>query len=124
MLLADLSHSSYSSLEAVQLDFLTHTLQPYISLIESEFNRKLLTAKDVNYYIDLDQNYLLKSDKQSTATYLQTLTSAGIMSLNEARGVLNLQPIEGGGGDKHVIAYTDIAQNTINGEPTTAASDK
>lgn len=112
VLLADLSHSSYSTLEAVQLDFLTHTLQPYISMIESEFNRKLLSLSETNLYIDLDETYLLKSDKQSTASYLQTLTNAGIMSINEARQVLNLQPVEG--GDKHVIAYTKIDDNTIN----------
>ena len=70
VLLADLSHSSYSTLEAVQLDFLTHTLQPYISMIESEFNRKLLSLSETNLYIDLDETYLLKSDKQSTASYL------------------------------------------------------
>ena len=34
------------------------------------------------------------------------------MSINEARQVLNLQPVEG--GDKHVIAYTKIDDNTIN----------
>ena len=84
-------------------------------MIESEFNRKLLSTKDVNLYIDLDETYLLKSDKQSTASYLQTLTNAGIMSINEARQVLNLQPVEG--GDKHVIAYTKIDDNTINEQP-------
>ena len=41
-LLMDLSHSNYNTLEAAQLDFVTHTLQPYISTLEEEFNRKLI----------------------------------------------------------------------------------
>lgn len=39
VLLGDLSHASYSTIEAVQNEFLLHTLQPYITMIENEFNR-------------------------------------------------------------------------------------
>ena len=110
VLLQDLSHSSYSTIEASQLEFLSHTLLPYISLIESELNRKLA---DENVYIDLDETYLMTTDKQAQANYLHTLLSAGIISINEARKMINLGEIEG--GDKHIIAYTDINQNTIEG---------
>lgn len=109
VLLQDLSHSSYSTIEAAQLEFLTHTLLPYISLIEAELNRKL--GND-SIYIDLDETYLMTTDRQAKANYIKTLISSGVICINEGREMLGLSPIEG--GDKHIIAYTNINDNTIN----------
>ena len=47
VLLMDLSHSSYSTLEASQLEFLTHTLQTYVEILQDEFNRKLAPEGEV-----------------------------------------------------------------------------
>ena len=112
VLLGDLSKSSYNTIEAANLEFVSHTLLPYISLIECEFNRKLLKQSErAVYSIDLDENYLLRTDKTSTANYLSTLVAGGILSINEARNQLGFGEIEG--GDSHIIAYTDINQNKI-----------
>ena len=116
VLLGDLSNSSYNTIEAVQLDFLTHTLLPYISVFECEFNRKLVKPSQTNVVIDLDESYLLRTDKTSMSTYLNTLVSGGIMTVNEARLKLGLEPMDG--GDKLIVAYTDIQQNTINDTET------
>lgn len=109
VLLQDLSHSSYSTIEAAQLEFLSHTLLPFISLFENEFNRKL---SDGTFFIDLDEKYLMTTDKQAEANYIKTLVSCGVICVNEGRKMIGLSPIEG--GNKHFIAYTDIDQNTIN----------
>lgn len=111
VLLQDLSHSSYSTIEASQLEFLIHTLLPYISLIESEFNRKL--GED-GIIIDLDEKYLMSADKNTEANYIKNLISSGVICVNEGRRMLGFGPIEG--GDKHIIAYTNIDNNTINKE--------
>lgn len=115
VLLQDLSHSSYSTIEASQLEYIVHTLSPYIALIEDEFNRKLLDADE--YFIDLDENYLMKADKTTTANYLKTLTTSGILCINEARYQLGYGPIEG--GDKHIIPFTDLNKNSVEGQETT-----
>lgn len=114
VLLGDLSHSSYSTIEAAQMEFVVHTLAPLIELIQDEFNRKLCTNQDV--IIDIDEDHILKADKSATASYLQTLTSAGILSINEARHQLGYEPIEG--GDKHIIPYTNLDQNSIEDHAT------
>ena len=112
VLLGDLSHTSYNTIEAIQQDFLTHTLQPYITMVEREFNRKLLKpSEQANLYIDLDETYLLKSDKTATAGYYSSLINNGVLSVNEVRKELGYSEVEG--LDKHIIAYTDINQNTI-----------
>ena len=111
VLLGDLSHSSYSTIEASLLEFVTHTLYPYITLIENELKRKLIKPSEKNLYIDLDAGFILKSDKTSQANYLNTLKQAGIITTNEAREQLGLNPVEG--GDKLMVAYSDVNQNTV-----------
>lgn len=111
VLLGDLSHSSYSTIEASLLEFVTHTLYPYITLIENELKRKLIKPSEKNLYIDLDAGFILKSDKNSQANYLSTLVSSGIMTRNEAREQLGLNAMEG--ADELIIPFTNIAQNTV-----------
>lgn len=111
VLLGDLSHSSYSTIEASLLEFVTHTLYPYIILIEEELNRKLIKPSEKNLYVDLDAQFILKSDKTSQANYLASLVKNGIMTINEARVQVGLNPMEG--GDKLIIPFTDLSQNTI-----------
>lgn len=113
-LLGDLSHTQYGSVEAAQADFIAHTLLPLISMIQDEFNKKLLKPSEkTSLTIDLDEDHIYLSDKSSTANYLSTLTNAGIMTINEARHIIGLQPVEG--GDENRIPYTDANQNLISG---------
>lgn len=113
VLLGDLSHSSsYNTIEATQNQFLLHTLQPYIVMIEQEFSRKLLKPSESNLEINLDETALMKTDKTALASYYSTLIDKGILCINEVRKELGYSQIDG--GDKHIIAYTDINQNTIN----------
>lgn len=120
ILLGDLSHSGYNSIEATQQQFLINTLQPYITMLESEFNRKLLKPSEANLSINLDETYLLRTDKTAQASYYNTLLSSGVLCINEVRREMGLSPIEG--GDKHIIAYSKIEDNTIN--QTSETSDE
>jgi len=113
ILLGDNSGASFSTIEAANIEFVSHTLQPYITMIEDEFNRKLVKPSErETIYLDIDEKYLLKGDMNTTASYLSTLTSSGIMSINEARQHLGLKPVEG--GDDCAIPYTKIEDNKIN----------
>ena len=113
LLLGDTQGASYSSLEDANREFIFHTLSPYVTLIEEEFNRKLVLPSEMGHIlIDLDEKYLLKGDMKSTSEYLSKLTTSGILTINEARAYLDLKPVEG--GDEVHIPYTDVSQNTIN----------
>ena len=109
VLLQDLSHSSYNTIEAANLEFVQHTLMPYIMLIEEEFNRKLMFTNDI--YIDIDENTLLKGDKSTMANYIRTLKDGGVVTTNEARDMIDMNPIEG--GDEVIIPFTNIESNTV-----------
>ena len=121
-LIGDLSHTQYGSVEAAQADFIAHTLLPLISMIQDEMNKKLLKNSEKNtIYIDLDEDHIYLSDKSSTANYLSTLTNSGIMTINEARHVIGLQPVEG--GDENRIPYSDVNQNTIGAKKSNDEED-
>ena len=114
-MLYDLTHGNYNSVEAANLQFLTQTLIPYITIIENEFNKKLISERNV--YIDLDERELLRTDMNSSAEYYTKLVAGGIITVNEARENLGFNKVEG--GDELTIAYTDISQNSITGNGNT-----
>lgn len=97
----DLSHSSYSTVEATNISFLSTTLQPILTKIELEFKRKLFADHD-KIDIRFDVAELLRTDKASQSDYYQKMILNGVMSINEVRKELNLIPVEG--GDVNFIA--------------------
>ena len=89
------------------------TLKPYIKLIEEEFNRKLLKPlSESNLYLEFDTTNCIKYNDIEIANYYSILLDKGILCINEVRKKLGYNAIDG--GDKHILAYTDIEQNTIN----------
>lgn len=114
ILVGDLSHTSFSTIEAVQNEFLTHTLAPYISMFEDELNRKLVTQD--NIYINLDETAILRTDKQQLATYYNTLLNSGVLSINEVRKELGYNEVEG--LDEHHIPYNSTAQSALGNNLT------
>ena len=101
---------AYNSLSQAQQEFLIRTVQPYITMLEQE-----LTAK-LHEKINLNENEMLRLTTAERAEYINKLLTNGVISINEARAELDLEPIAG--GDKHIIAYTKVEDNTINNEET------
>ena len=93
----DLSRSSYSTVEATELAFLTDTLAPLLEKIELEFERKLYKPSEKDYIdVRFDTATLLRADKQSLANYYNTLFNIGVVSVNDIRKELDMQSVEGG----------------------------
>lgn len=98
----DLSKSSYSTVEATNLSFLTDTLSPLLEKIELEFERKIYKPSEKESIdVRFDTSRLLRADKQSLANYYSTLFNIGVVSLNEIRKELDLASVEG--GDNHFV---------------------
>lgn len=89
------------------------TLMPYVKMIEEEFNRKLIKPlSEHSLYIEFDTKNCIRYNDTEIASYYASLLDKGILCINEVRKELGYNPIEG--GDKHIMAYTSIEQNTIN----------
>lgn len=98
----DLSKSSYSTVEATQLAFLTDTIAPLLEKFELEFERKLYKPSERNNIeVRFDTSVLLRADKTSLASYYNTLFQIGAVSINEIRKILDLPSVEN--GDNHFV---------------------
>lgn len=115
ILIGILTHSTNYTFEQARLEFLSNTIMSWLRMIEQEMTRKLLKPSESNLFIDLDETFMLKADKQTLMNYYTGLLSSGVLCINEARKELGYNPIEG--GDKHLIPYTDVAMNTVNQKP-------
>jgi HK97 family phage portal protein len=108
----DLSKSSYSTVEATQLSFLTDTLSPLLEKIELEFERKLfLPSEKSSIDVRFNTSALLRADKQSLATYYKELFNIGVISPNEIRKELDLSKIDN--GDNTYIQVNMASLNKI-----------
>lgn len=117
----DLSNSSYSTVEATQLAFLTDTLSPLLEKIELEFERKLYKPSEKNSIdVRFDTSVLLRADKSSLAAYYQTLFNIGVITPNEIRKQLDLEPLEN--GDKSFVQVNVMTlDNAVNNIPSNNA---
>lgn len=102
---------NFSNVEGIQSEFLVHTLQAWISLLECEFSNKLLLPSENDLQIIFETNEVLRTDKAAQSNYYKTMVDAGILSRNEVRAEIGYNSFEG--GDAHTIAYSDAAQNSL-----------
>lgn len=114
----DLSKSSYSTVEATNLSFLTDTLSPLLEKIELEFERKLYKPSEkANIDVRFDTSRILRADKQSLANYYSTLFNIGVVSCNEIRKEIDLPSVDG--GDSHFVQVNlATLQNANKLQPT------
>lgn len=108
----DLTKSSYSTVEATQLDFLNDTLRPIMEAIEQELNSKLFLGSMAGQFeVRFDTSSLLRADKTAQANYYRTLIFAGVLTPNEVRAEIDRDPIPG--GDKAYVQNNMVGLNDI-----------
>jgi HK97 family phage portal protein len=95
--LGDGESVSYNSLEQRNLAYLANCLMPWAVKMEQEFSTKLLGRNQRNQmFYRFDQQALLRMDMQTTVTSYGAAIASRIMSPNEARERLDLNPYDGG----------------------------
>ena len=97
LLLAKDGSNVYSNIESNGLAFIRHTLLPWIRRIEDGLTT-LLPGKQ---FVRLDTDEYARGDQLSRVRSFQVAISSGMMTPNEARAKLDLEPYEG--GDKFYI---------------------
>lgn len=97
-ILGDSDNSSYASEEQKNISFRTNVLGPISTAIEEESDLKLLTARErtQDFYHKVSDGALFRTEKSQTAAYISQLITARVLSPNEGREMLDLNPYEGG----------------------------
>ena len=97
LLLSKDGSNVYSNIESNGLAFVRHTLLPWIRRIEDQFS-SLLPGKQ---FVRLDTDEYARGDQLSRVRSFQVAISSGVMTPNEARAKMDLEPYDG--GDKFYI---------------------
>jgi HK97 family phage portal protein len=89
--------SNYKASEMSQIAFLTDTLQPVLTLIETEMQVKLIPKElDSMYRINFDIEPLLQTDLITHADYMAKTIASGVKDVNYWRKKNGQAPVENG----------------------------
>jgi HK97 family phage portal protein len=95
---------SYASVEMNGINFVTHTLRPYISKIEDGY-QKLLTGRA---FLKFNVDGLLRGDQASRYAAFSTGIQSGFLSINDIHRIDDMSPVEGGEAYRVPLANVDI----------------
>lgn len=96
-LIGDLDRATFSNIEHQSLNYVVHSLQPWLRRIEARANGWLLLAPDQpRYFAEFLVDGLLRGDIVSRYQAYATGRQWGWMSVNEIRQRENLNPIDEG----------------------------
>jgi HK97 family phage portal protein len=99
---------SYASVEQNAIQFVTHTLRPLVTKIESALTRLL----PGDAFLRFNMDGLLRGDSISRAQYHSTALQAGWETVNDVRRIEDLPPVEG--GDQIRVSLANIEVNAAS----------
>ena len=106
--LAELDRSTNNNIEHQGIEYVSHGLGPWRRRWEEAVHRCLLTPDERYHangrprmYAEFNVEAMLRGDLAAQTASWTALLEKGPLSINEVRGFLNLNPIEG--GDKHYV---------------------
>ncbi len=123
----DLKRATFSNIEHQAINYVVHTLDPWLVRIEQGIVKDLLLEEEKDqYFPKFNVDGLLRGDSESRMNAYTKGIANGIISVNDARRKENLPPISAEeGGDFHIVNGTfiklkDVGQqygvDTQNGE--------
>lgn len=104
----DLKRATFSNIEHQSIDFVVHTLDPWIVRIEQAIIKDLLVEEEQDiYFPKFNVDGLLRGDAASRMDAYTKGIANGIYSVNDVRRKENLPPLsEEEGGDLHIVNGT------------------
>ena len=86
-----------SSMESINMGFLTYAVNPMLVRYEQTITRKLLKPSERSLYRPkFSVEGLLRADSAGRAAFYNQMLQNGVMSRNEVRRLENLPPVDGG----------------------------
>lgn len=123
-MLNELDKATFSNIEHQSLEFVIHTLRPWIRRLELSMLRDLFTeAERARFYAEFKIDALLRGDTKTRYEAYGKAITDGWLSRNEVRGFENLNPQEG--LDEYLVPLNmaptngedmDTAQNLVRKE--------
>jgi HK97 family phage portal protein len=100
---------SYNSVEQQNINFVTHTLRPYIAKMEDAYSTLLPNGAFIRFNVD----GLLRGDFATRMNGYSIGSQAGFLSVNDIRGFEDLQPVDGGDVYRVPLANVDLGAASL-----------
>lgn len=112
--------TTYASAEQMFLHHLVHTLAPWYARIEQSIDMNLLTDKEreAGFYSDFVEEGLLRGSAVATKDVLLGYVNGGLLTPNEGRARLDMNPDSDPDSDKLRIPANIVGQDQINSQPS------
>ena len=95
-MLNELDKATFSNIEHQSMEFVMHTIRPWLVRIEQTANRDLLSSDEKRrYYVQHTVEGLLRGDTKARYEAYGSAITDGWMNRNEVRRLENLNPIDG-----------------------------
>lgn len=83
--LQSLGRSTNNNIEQQSIDFVTDTVVPNVERIEQQFKDKLFFDDEIDYFVDMDVDYLLRGQSDKRADYYAKRFQVGSITPNQIR---------------------------------------
>jgi HK97 family phage portal protein len=124
-MIGDLERATFSNIEHQQLEFVMHTLRPWLVRIEQELNRKLFPSSmdgtPGGMLCEFNVDGLLRGDVKSRSDYYVRGRQWGWLSVNDIRRLENMEPLDE--GDVYLQPMNMVAAGDTPDAGTDSGSD-
>jgi HK97 family phage portal protein len=100
---------SYASVEQNNINFVTHTLRPYVAKIEDAYSALLAEGAFIRFNVD----GLLRGDFATRMNGYSIGSQAGFLSVNDIRRFEDLRPVDGGDVYRVPLANVDLGAASL-----------
>lgn len=110
----DLDKATFSNISEQSIQFVRHSIMPWVVNIEQELNRKLFTIQErkAGYYVKHNIGALLRGTPKERAEFYHYAITDGWMHRNEVRALEDLDPVEG--LNEMLISVNAVTVNQFN----------
>lgn len=128
-MIQDLERATFTNIEHQSIDFVVHSLRPWLVNWEQELKRSLLApAERGTYYAEHLVDALLRGDSHTRAQSLQIQRQNGVINADEWREIENLNPIPDGQGQIYIAPLNmtpldKLGENKL-GRPSSAPPEE
>lgn len=109
----ELERATFSNIEQQSIDFVSDSIQPWLTRWEQRLSKSLLTDRERDqYFFEFKLEALLRGETKARQEALQIQRRNGVISANEWRAIENMNPREDEGGNEY---FTDKAMTDEGG---------
>lgn len=118
-MLADLSRATFSNIEHQSIEFVMHTLRPWLVRWEKRLALSLLTPSEraSGLFMAFKLEGLLRGDSASRFSAYRTGREIGVYSANDIRDLENMNPRDDPDGDAYLSPMNMSSSNEQKDEP-------